>query len=249
MNIQNWFPLGLTDLISLQPRGLSTVFSSTTVQKHQFFGAQPSLWSSSPPSFLILSFPPSSSLFFPPTFWITNKHWSTLPCNPVTPSKKPYLESRLPNIWTKCSWVLDRSYLMYKYIHHIIYAKVPFNFLKLKHNLCSSKYPCQEFTIWWVFTNWPHLCNHWVDWEYNQHPRNDPHAQFHSLCPPSMATTFLISNSRDDIFTFGSLCKCKTYTVYSFVVGFISSKLSLCIHPHCCIMVFYVWTLGHNHFS
>ena len=35
MNIQGWFPLGLTDLISLQSKGLSRVFSNTTVQKHQ----------------------------------------------------------------------------------------------------------------------------------------------------------------------------------------------------------------------
>ena len=47
MNIQGLFPLGLTDLVSLQSKGLSRVFSSTTVQKHQFFGAQPSLWSNS----------------------------------------------------------------------------------------------------------------------------------------------------------------------------------------------------------
>ena len=47
MNVQGWFPLGLTGLISLQSKGLSRVFSSTTVQKHQFFGAQPSLWSNS----------------------------------------------------------------------------------------------------------------------------------------------------------------------------------------------------------
>ena len=40
MNIQDLFPLGLTDLTSLQSRGLSRVFSSTTVQKHQFFDAQ-----------------------------------------------------------------------------------------------------------------------------------------------------------------------------------------------------------------
>ena len=45
MNIQDWFPLGLTGLISLQSKGLSRVFSSPTVQKHQFFGTQPSLWS------------------------------------------------------------------------------------------------------------------------------------------------------------------------------------------------------------
>ena len=43
MNIQDWFPLGLTDLISLQSKGLSRVFSNTTIQKHQFFGAQLSL--------------------------------------------------------------------------------------------------------------------------------------------------------------------------------------------------------------
>ena len=43
MNIQDWFPLGWTGWISLQSKGLSWVFSNTTVQKHQFFGAQHSL--------------------------------------------------------------------------------------------------------------------------------------------------------------------------------------------------------------
>ena len=47
MNIQYWFPLGLTDLISLQSKGLSRVFSNTTVQKHPFFSVQPSFWPSS----------------------------------------------------------------------------------------------------------------------------------------------------------------------------------------------------------
>ena len=47
MNIQGWFSLGLTGLISLLSKGLSRVFSSTTVRKHQFFSAQPSLWSNS----------------------------------------------------------------------------------------------------------------------------------------------------------------------------------------------------------
>ena len=47
MNIQGWFPLGWTGLISLQSKGLSRVFSNTTVQKHQFFATQPSLWSNS----------------------------------------------------------------------------------------------------------------------------------------------------------------------------------------------------------
>ena len=44
MNIQDWFSLGLTGLISLQSKGLPRVFSSI-IQKHQFFGAQLSLWS------------------------------------------------------------------------------------------------------------------------------------------------------------------------------------------------------------
>ena len=43
VNIQDWFPLGWTGLSSLQSKGLSRVFSNTTVQKHQFFGAQLSL--------------------------------------------------------------------------------------------------------------------------------------------------------------------------------------------------------------
>ena len=47
VNIQDWFPLGLTGLISLLSKGLSRVFSSTTIQKHQFFSAQSSLWSNS----------------------------------------------------------------------------------------------------------------------------------------------------------------------------------------------------------
>ena len=47
MNIQGWFPLGWTGWISLQSKQLSRVFSSTTVQKHQFLGTQPSLWSNS----------------------------------------------------------------------------------------------------------------------------------------------------------------------------------------------------------
>ena len=46
-NIQDWFPLGWIGWISFQSKGLSRVFSNTTVQKHQFFGIQLSLWSNS----------------------------------------------------------------------------------------------------------------------------------------------------------------------------------------------------------
>ena len=47
MNIQDWFPLGWTGWISLQSKGLSRAFSNTTVQKHQLFSTQLSLWSNS----------------------------------------------------------------------------------------------------------------------------------------------------------------------------------------------------------
>ena len=56
MNTQDWFPLELTDLILLS-RGLSRVFSSTAVQKHWFFSAQPSLWFSSSISMWLLENP------------------------------------------------------------------------------------------------------------------------------------------------------------------------------------------------
>ena len=45
MTIQGWFPLGLIGLVSLQPKVLSSVFSSIAVWKHQFFSVQPCLWS------------------------------------------------------------------------------------------------------------------------------------------------------------------------------------------------------------
>ena len=44
MNIHDWFPLGLTGLISFLSRGLSRVFSNTTIWKHEFFSSQPSFW-------------------------------------------------------------------------------------------------------------------------------------------------------------------------------------------------------------
>ena len=47
MNIQDWFPLGWTGWISLQSKGLSRIFSTTAVQKHEFFSTQLCLWSNS----------------------------------------------------------------------------------------------------------------------------------------------------------------------------------------------------------
>ena len=66
MNIQGLFPLGLTGLISLQSKGLSRVLFSTTVWKHQFFGAQPSLWSNSHIcTWLLIDYVILLSLLFP----------------------------------------------------------------------------------------------------------------------------------------------------------------------------------------
>ena len=47
MNSQDWSPLGWTGWISLLSKGLSKIFANTTIQKHQFFGTQLSLWSNS----------------------------------------------------------------------------------------------------------------------------------------------------------------------------------------------------------
>ena len=57
MNIQHLFPLGWTVLISLLSKGLSRVFSSTTVQNHQCFGTQPYIWSNSHICILLLENP------------------------------------------------------------------------------------------------------------------------------------------------------------------------------------------------
>ena len=66
VNIQDWFPLGLTGWISFQSKGLTRVFSSTTVWKHQFFSAQPSLWSNSHIcTWLLIDYVILLSLLFP----------------------------------------------------------------------------------------------------------------------------------------------------------------------------------------
>ena len=62
MNIQDWSPSGWTGLFPLQSKGLSRVFSSTTVQKHQFFSSQSSFWSNSH-IHTIVSFKPSGSFY------------------------------------------------------------------------------------------------------------------------------------------------------------------------------------------
>ena len=84
--IQDWFPLGLTDFISLQSKGLSRVFSNTIVQKHQFFGPhlssqsnshihtwpleKPELWLDGPLSALLLLVEPQISSALEAASWL-----------------------------------------------------------------------------------------------------------------------------------------------------------------------------------
>ena len=97
MNIQGWFPLGLTDLISLQSKRLSRVFSSITVWKHQFFSAQPSLYIIQTPLYHVLGFPGGSdgkeSAAMPET-WIGKIPWRrTWQPTPVfLPGESPWTE-------------------------------------------------------------------------------------------------------------------------------------------------------------
>ena len=81
MNIQGWFSLGLTGLISLLFKGLSTVFSNTTIQKHQFFCAQPSLWFNSH----IHSFISVQLLSLSNSLWPRGLQHARLPCPSWSP--------------------------------------------------------------------------------------------------------------------------------------------------------------------
>ena len=72
MNIQDWFPLGLTGWISLQFKELSRVFSNITVQKHQFFGTQLSLWSNYHINLWLLEKP---YLWLDRPFWQSNVYF------------------------------------------------------------------------------------------------------------------------------------------------------------------------------
>ena len=89
-DIQDWSPLGWTGWISLQSKGLSRVFSNNTVQKHQFFGAQPSLWSNS-----------HIHTWLPEKFWAIPKDWflSSFSLSPSLPSLSLSLLSVRRKIW------------------------------------------------------------------------------------------------------------------------------------------------------
>ena len=76
MNIQGWSPLGWTGWISLQSKGLSRVFSSTTVQKLQFFATLPSLWSNSHNCTWLLEIQVYIGSIYSSYYWLF--HWRTL---------------------------------------------------------------------------------------------------------------------------------------------------------------------------
>ena len=95
MNIQGWFPLGLTGLISLLSKGLSRVFSSTIIQKHQFFGAQPSLW---------LSSHICTGMTIPLTIWILAWHLQNWADVPTSQMLCPVLQVWCPSITNLGTW-------------------------------------------------------------------------------------------------------------------------------------------------
>ena len=101
MNIQGWFPLGLTGLISMLSKGLSRVFSSTTTQKHQFIkeSTQPSLWSSShvydlKPLYILINILASE--------WPTHR-WQSW-ANHKKPKSGWWPNSAIPHPFPKNSW-------------------------------------------------------------------------------------------------------------------------------------------------
>ena len=91
MNIQDWFSLGLTSLISLQSKGFSRVLSDTTVQKHQFLGTQPCLWSNSHPY---------SSVQLLSHVWLFVTPWTAAHQTPCPfPTPRACSNSSLSNQW------------------------------------------------------------------------------------------------------------------------------------------------------
>ena len=110
-NIQGWFPLGLTGLISLLSKGLSRVFSSATIRKHQFFSTQPSLWRNTKVKLLscvrLFASPWTVAHQAPPSIGFSRQeYWRGLPFpspgdlpNPGIEPGSPALEADAFNLW------------------------------------------------------------------------------------------------------------------------------------------------------
>ena len=99
MNIQGWFLLGLTSLIAFLSKGLSRVFSSTTVQKHQFFSTQPFLLYSSH-IYTWLQEKPYSKVSFYFYFWPSCTAHGILVPWPGIETTPPAVETWVLNRWT-----------------------------------------------------------------------------------------------------------------------------------------------------
>ena len=91
MNIQDWFPLGFTGWISLYSKGLSRVFN-TTVQKLQFFNAQPSLWFNSQIH-----------------TWLLENTWK-FSCHVLVKTSLKNFEHHFASVWNKCNCAVVRTY-------------------------------------------------------------------------------------------------------------------------------------------
>ena len=107
MDIQKWFPLGLTDLISLLSKRVSRVFSNTTVQKHQFFESQLSLWS--------------------------NSHIHTLLVGKKKVLIKPAID-KAPSVWKSTLFFQDKSFI-YRYEGQTLIMS--WHLLFVGNSLCS----------------------------------------------------------------------------------------------------------------
>ena len=117
MNIQDWSPLGWTGWISLLFRGLSRVFSNTTVQKHQFFGTQLSLQSNSH----IHTWPLVCSVMSN-SLWPHGLQYARLPCPSPTP--RVYPNSRPLSQW--CHPAISSSVVPFSSFPQFLPASGPF---------------------------------------------------------------------------------------------------------------------------
>ena len=138
MYIQGWFPLGLTGLISLLSKGLSRIFSSITVQKPQFFGAQPSLYS-----------PNAMLIHYKQKFWGT-EHRIWAPCRGRFKREKTrvYLQLIHVDVWQKSTQHCKAVVLWLKIIEageaHC-FANLPREPVIVNPPYCSgspSQFPC-----------------------------------------------------------------------------------------------------------
>ena len=99
MNIQDWFPLGWTGWISLQSKGVSRIFSNTTVQKHQFFGTQLSFFFFLIFKLYIIVLVLPNIKVNPPQVYMCSPSWTLLP--PPSPFQKHLTVGWIQEVFNK----------------------------------------------------------------------------------------------------------------------------------------------------